>query len=422
MFLSSLCSLMLATSIVMASGDAQQLLNQYQTLKNSIRNQRGFAVGDKETARKLRDTISTWNENHDDFQLVAAELQMSIWLEDAELCNSLFERLSKLQPENTRIALAWAEFLLSQQDMDTNTVYGDLAKRFPNSPEIIIPWARSLEAKNQFTKAISVIERLDEEALSSPDAAQMYASFLFADNRFEESIAALNTIDSSELASNPLLSTRIDSEKSKSQDAADNWEAELAIREVEERASDLPLALMQTTKGPIELELFEDQAPNTVANFISLAESGYYDGILFHRVIPKFMAQGGDPRKRKIKEDAATEDGPGYSIADEHTNEDHRNHFAGSLSMANKSLPNTGGSQFFLTHLPTPHLDGEHTVFGRITSGLDNARAIEKDDEIIAVMVIRKRDHEYTPVKVGEKKPALNPLPTPTLNSTIKPK
>ena len=125
---------------------------------------------------------------------------------------------------------------------------------------------------------------------------------------------------------------------------------------------------------------------------------------------------------RKIKEDAATEDGPGYSIADEHTNEDHRNHFAGSLSMANKSLPNTGGSQFFLTHLPTPHLDGEHTVFGRITSGLDNARAIEKDDEIIAVMVIRKRDHEYTPVKVGEKKPALNPLPTPTLNSTIKPK
>ena len=90
--------------------------------------------------------------------------------------------------------------------------------------------------------------------------------------------------------------------------------------------------------------------------------------------------------------------------------------------MANKSLPNTGGSQFFLTHLPTPHLDGEHTVFGRITSGLDNARAIKKDDEIIAVMVIRKRDHEYTPVQVGEKKPALNPLPTPTLNSTIKPK
>ena len=97
------------------------------------------------------------------------------------------------------------------------------------------------------------------------------------------------------------------------------------------------------------------------------------------------------------------EGGPGYNIKDEHTNDDYRNHFAGSLSMAKTAAPNTGGSQFFLTHLPTPHLDGRHTVFGRITSGLDTARAIEKDDEIITIMIVRKRDHEYELEKFGEK-------------------
>ena len=418
MLVSSLCSLMLATSLVMAASDSQQLLDQYQTLKNSLLNQRGFAAGDKETTRKLRDSMSTWNSTHDDFQVIAAELQMSLWLEDTDLCNSLFERLSELQPTNTRIALAWAEFLISQQELDSIIVYGELANRFPDSPEIIMLWARSLDAKNQFTKAISTIEKLNEDALTSPATAEFYASLLFADNRFEDSIAALDAINSSDIASDPLLLARINAAKSKSQDGFDKWKTELEIREVEETASDLPLVIMQTTKGPIELELFEDQAPNTVANFISLADSGFYDRILFHRVIDKFMAQGGDPSKRKNPEDASANDGPGYSISDEHTREDYRNHFAGSISMAKTSAPNSGGSQFFLTHLPTPHLDGKHTVFGRITSGLDTARAIEKDDEIIAVMVIRKRDHDYTPEKIGDETTTITPSRRPTLNST----
>ena len=230
----------------------------------------------------------------------------------------------------------------------------------------------------------------------------MYASLLFADNRFDESIAILNSIDSSLLESNPPLSTRISSLKIRSQDAATKWQEELSIREVEEIASDLPLVAIQTSKGLIELELFEDHAPNTVANFISLADTGYYDGILFHRVLPKFMAQGGDPNSRDGESGTAGQGGPGYTIKDEHTIDDRRNHFAGSLSMAKTAEPNTGGSQFFLTHLPTPHLDGRHTVFGRITSGLDTARSIEKDDAIITIMVIRKRDHEYVPEKVGD--------------------
>jgi len=401
----------------MVADTAEQLLGKYQTLKTALQNQRGFALGDKKTTRKLRDQMSEWNATHDNFQVVAAELQMSIWLEDKEQCNTLFQKLSTSQPSNTAIALAWANYYLQEMNADADVVYEELAERFPNSPEIILNWARSLDEKNQFTKAISAIEKLDDAALSSPDAAQLYASLLFANNRFKDSLAALDAVNSSALVSDPVLSARIDSARSNSQREVEKWQSELAIREVEATASDLPRVLMQTSKGPIELELFEDHAPNTVANFISLADSGYYDGILFHRVIPKFMAQGGDPTNRESEDGSTTKDGPGYTIKDEHTNEDHRNHFAGTLSMAKSSLPNTGGSQFFLTHLPTPHLDGKHTVFGRITSGLETARAIKQDDKIITVMVIRRRDHEYTPEKVGEKSPPLKPIRTPTLDS-----
>ncbi|MBC8202366.1 MAG: peptidylprolyl isomerase [Planctomycetes bacterium] len=181
---------------------------------------------------------------------------------------------------------------------------------------------------------------------------------------------------------------------------------------------DLPRVQMITSKGPILLELYEDHAPNTVANFISLAETGYYDGTRFHRVLPKFMAQGGDPNSREGASGQAGSGGPGYTIKDEHTGEDIRHHFAGSLSMAKTSAPNSGGSQFFLTHLPTSHLDGRHTVFGRIVDGLEIARSIEKDDDIITVTVIRKRDHEYLPEKLG---PNGQPLVEDTVEETAKP-
>ena len=403
MLASTFCSLILTITFFTGTDNAQQFLTQFQTLKTSIYNQRGLAPGDKNTILKLRDEMSVWNETHDDIQVIAAELQLSVWLEDVALCNTLFKRLSELKPENTDIALSWGKYMLAQDGADPNAIYGELIARFPDSPEIVLEWAQTLDAKNQFAKAIVAMEKLDDNSLATPAAAEFYASLLFANDRFSDSIAALNAIDPTTLTTDPRLAARIGSQKTKSQDALEKWNLELSIREVEEVAADLPLVIMHTTKGPIELELFEDHAPNTVANFISLAESGYYDGIRFHRVIPKFMAQGGNPAFRGDENNPSADDGPGYSIKDEHTNEDRRDHFSGTLSMAKTSAPNTGGSQFFLTHLPTPHLDGKHTVFGRITSGLDNARAIEKDDELITILVVRKRDHEYTPEKIGDK-------------------
>jgi len=152
-------------------------------------------------------------------------------------------------------------------------------------------------------------------------------------------------------------------------------------------AEPLPQVTMETNRGRIVLELAEDDAPNTVANFVSLAEKGFYNGVTFHRVIADFMIQGGDPT-------GTGRGGPGYVIADEFS--PRLKHARGVISMANAG-PNTGGSQFFITHVACPHLDGKHTVFGRVTSGMEVVDSIRQGDRIEKVTVDRKRSHSYEP-------------------------
>ena len=129
--------------------------------------------------------------------------------------------------------------------------------------------------------------------------------------------------------------------------------------------------------GEFTIELFAADAPITVDNFVKLARDGYYDGITFHRVIPGFMAQGGDPT-------GTGSGGPGYSIPDEFSSRKHDG--PGVLSMAN-SGPNTNGSQFFITHVATPHLDGKHSVFGRVIEGQDVVDAIGQGDVMEKVTI-----------------------------------
>ena len=148
----------------------------------------------------------------------------------------------------------------------------------------------------------------------------------------------------------------------------------------------LPKIQIQTERGNITIEMFEDEAPNTVANMISLIEKGYYNGLNFHRVIPNFMIQGGCPQ-------GTGTGGPGYDFDDECT-ADRRHDSAGVLSMANAG-PGTNGSQFFITHVPTPHLDGKHTVFGIVTEGQEVVDHIEQGEVMQTVVVLQKRDRVY---------------------------
>jgi len=121
-------------------------------------------------------------------------------------------------------------------------------------------------------------------------------------------------------------------------------------------------AQMETEKGTMVIELFADKAPRTVNNFVFLSRQGFYDGVIFHRVINDFMAQGGDPT-------GLGSGGPGYRFEDEF-HPDLKHDKPGVLSMANAG-PNTNGSQFFITHVPTPHLDNRHSVFGQVIEGMD---------------------------------------------------
>ena len=187
---------------------------------------------------------------------------------------------------------------------------------------------------------------------------------------------------------------------------------ELSVRHKDAMADDLPRVKLNTTAGEIVLELFENEAPNTVRNFVSLVESGHYSDKLFHRVIENFMAQGGG-----FETEGIGSGGPGYQIDCECKAADARLNFTGTISMAHAGR-DTGGSQFFLNFRHNKRLDGNHTVFGRIVSGMNVLDKIErtellingmerpieqaKPDRILSAEVVRKRNHSYRVRKKGE--------------------
>jgi len=181
------------------------------------------------------------------------------------------------------------------------------------------------------------------------------------------------------------------------------WPRERDLREREKAAGDLPRVLLRTNKGDIELELFENEAPNTVANFISLVEEGFYDGLTFFYVEQRLLAQTGCPEGNGTG-------GPGHMIRCECYRPDHRLHFRGSVSMVTQGR-DTGGSQFCITFRPMRALDGKQTVFGRVVGGLDvlarlqrrkpdpeiEEELLPKPDQILEATVLRKRPHPYEP-------------------------
>ncbi len=209
------------------------------------------------------------------------------------------------------------------------------------------------------------------------------------------------------------------------------WKRESELRRQEEIRGDLPHVVLLTTRGEIEIELFENQAPNTVANFIFLVEKGFYTNLDFHRVIHHEMAQGGGSELLRtetnldgtLKKRQNQDVGPGYAIPDE-LNENSRKHFRGTVSMANAG-PNTAGSQFFICYQPCREYDGKYTAFGRVVRGMDivsfflerqpydptekleDEMELEKrvfeypgcemPDKILSAKVTRKRSHPYSP-------------------------
>jgi cyclophilin family peptidyl-prolyl cis-trans isomerase len=242
---------------------------------------------------------------------------------------------------------------------------------------------------------------------NSKEAARVFA--LLIDHKIDEpqlrTLAALASLGAGDEKSAAEHAKKAGTD-SKSAEEANKVLREIEFRAADAKAGDLPRVKLQTSKGDITIELFEDQAPNTVANFLSLVGKGFYDGLVFHRVLDGFMAQGGDPT-------GTGSGGPGYTIPCECYDKNHRHHFFGTLSMAHAGR-DTGGSQFFLTFGPTSHLDGKHTAFGRVIEGGEVLAKLQrinpeeatdvKPDKIVKATIVRKRDHEYTPKTLPERK------------------
>lgn len=257
--------------------------------------------------------------------------------------------------------------------------------------EAALPLAQLLAERNVDNKRVYDLAGQAAFGLNDYDLAEKYLK-----------IAAENSALSTQ-------GTKFQAVLAKKDELKASWQKEQETRAAEAKADDLPRVKLKTTKGDIVLELYENEAPIAVANFISLVEKKFYDGVPFHRVLEGFMAQGGDPTGKG-------NGGPGYRIPGEADLPNHRLHFRGSLSMGlTAGDKDSGGSQFFLTFTETDHLNGLHTVFGRVIEGLDvlgklTRRDPEKPgqpspDKIIEATVLRKRNHPYEPKKLPEVKP-----------------
>ncbi len=365
----------------------QTLSGSFAKLRQSLSALGGISDENREIVHALRLRFTEYNNaNPDHDRGIATELQLAIWLDESDIVDSLFPKLIELVDSGQSIRKSWTDYHLRA---------------------------------NNYERLIAILSGSPTDPGDDPQGVLALGKCYFAEHQFEDALTALDTIPEEATASNAGLAAQTKRLREICESYLEMWPLEQVLRSNQDAADDLPRVELITSRGRIVLELFEVEAPNTVANFISLVEAGFYDESKFHRVEANFMAQGGDPNTRPDGQGAPGQGGPGYRILDEHTREGARNHFAGSLSMANTGKPHSGGSQFFLTHEPTPHLNGKHTVFGRILEGLDVARGLKINDILESATVLRKRDHEYSPSTLPDEDPtdpsrlAFPPRPSP---------
>ena len=344
---------------------------------------------------------------------VAKPTKAESWPELFSLRQKIAARLTELQQNFRKAKTTDEQDAMRKEFLEKRTEFQSVDERLAKlAPQVFAADPKNLDAGETVMEAAFQNHRFDESkklantlvaaGRKNVQTTNILGVSQFATHDFAEAAETFSAAEKAEML-HPQLGGRY---QAAATEYVAFWKTEQAIREAEAVATgeaQLPRVLFKTNRGDIVLELFENEAPNTVASFVSLVEAKKYDGIKFHRVIPMFMAQGGDPNSRDDDLSNDGQGGPGYMIKCECFEKNARRHFRGSLSMAKTAAPNTGGSQFFLTHLPTPHLNANidaqsgHTVFGHIVEGLDVAASLKKDDKIESATVTRKRPHEYKP-------------------------
>lgn len=409
----TVCLCMVFPATLHADTTFESLQRDFQNLYSSLQAQGGISPADEALIDRFRQRVVAFNDQNPDHLVgTAMELQTAAWMQDHDRVDRLYARLVRLAPDDAAYGRAWVNYFLRQQNDDrVDAIYQRLLELKPYDADTRLSWARRLKGRNQYLRAIDALEHGSLDPVRHPEAKTILSDCLFAEHRFEEAVAALESIPESAMEAKPHIRNEVDRVLPERRNYIEQWAKEQALRAAEAQSNTLPqVELVIPERGRIVVELFEDHAPNHVANFITLVEEGFYDGTAFHRVIANFMAQGGDPNSKPGSDGLPGTGGPGYRIADEVHREDHRLHFGDSLAMAKEAAPDTGGSQFYLTVQPTPHLNGIHTVFGRIVEGVDVARSIQQNDMLAMARVLRKRDHEYAVNKLtGPRTPVSAP-------------
>jgi cyclophilin family peptidyl-prolyl cis-trans isomerase/thioredoxin-like negative regulator of GroEL len=387
----------------------QQLVDRFLRIFRSIEAQGGLSDADRPIVAELLAEIEAARaQRPGNIRLAAVATQIAVMLSDDDRVFELFDELLQLAPDNEQIAQDWLTyFRQSEAPERADEVIERLLELNLQGPALRRTLANHLKQDMQYQRAIEYLRSIDLDPENNPDAIVTLAECLYAEQQFAEANEVILSIPETVLEKFPQVRNKVAQHKPNYETYVTLWPVEQELRSAEAAADDLPRAELITSKGRIEVELFENEAPNTVANFITLAEEGFYNDTSFHRVLVNFMAQGGDPLSKEGAQGTPGTGGPGYYIPDEHNRDDHRKHFSASMSMAKTALPNTAGSGFYLTFEPTPWLNGKHTVFGRVIDGMDIVRTIRQDDRLLEVNVLRKRDHEYTVEKP--------PLPGQTL-------
>jgi cyclophilin family peptidyl-prolyl cis-trans isomerase len=318
-------------------------------------------------------------------RLLPARAQTAIWLDDSDAMDAAFAKLLSMS----------------------------------NAPEAVaLAWGRELNAEARFEKTLEVLQARE----FTTDARRIDAKILIGDaylgtNRFEPAQAAYNSAPALGRTTDQLA--RIAEGSRRVMFGRTLFNKELSAIVKDQQKGDLPTVELLTSKGAVIVELFEDQAPNTVGNFIEHVEAGTYDGTSFHRFMRGFGIQGGDPAT--ASGGAGGRSNGGWVIPDEHDRADHRPPAAGRLVMAKqpagdsmiKSAQNSAGCQFTILTGPAESLDGFYTVFGRVLDGMDVVRRLRADDQIIRAGVLSKRNHEYRGVRLGQGAPGEYALPRP---------
>ena len=352
----------------------------------------------REMSAYIRSRGTITEEMRRDLRALAATLD-----EDISAPTSTLEMVQRLCPARAQVAIWLGD------DEAMHAAFSRLLTVLPSSDAAALAWARESVTSGDFDRAADILSSRTFAPEKMVDAQTVRALSLLGLHRFQEAQAILNAIPAA--GRTPAQQALITSLSDRLVRLKDQWYAEqnqiLKDQALPEAAA-LPVVELVTTKGPIEIELFEDQAPNTVGNFVEHVERGTYAGTKFHRRLRGLGIQGGDPATATGDEGGRSTGG--WTVPDEAERPDRRGMFVGRVVLAKQpnpadgklALANSGGCQFMFLLTPSEQFDGQFTAFGRVVEGWDIARTLGPEDSILSAQVMRKRGHDYKGVRLGD--------------------